>query len=135
MPRNYFTDEQIEELSKNKYVLKVSKAIIVFTDEFKITFLELLNSGDTPIVALTKLNIDPKVLGRRRIRGLAERIRKFSKRSEGFSRKKNSSDGKPRKKKVPSFENDKQALEYYKEYASKLEQELEFVKKIQALEK
>lgn len=135
MPRNYFTDEQIEELSKNKYVLKVSKANIVFTDEFKITFLELLNSGDTPIVALTKLNIDPKVLGRRRIHGLTERIRKFSKRSEGFSRKKNSSAGKPRKKKVPSFENDKQALEYYKEYASKLEQELEFVKKIQALEK
>lgn len=29
MPRNYFTDEQIEELSKNKYVLKVSKANIV----------------------------------------------------------------------------------------------------------
>lgn len=29
MPRNYFADEQIEELSKNKYVLKVSKANIV----------------------------------------------------------------------------------------------------------
>ena len=56
MPRNYFTDEQIEELSKNKYVLKVSKANVIFTDEFKITFLEMLNSGDTPIVALTKLN-------------------------------------------------------------------------------
>lgn len=55
MPRNYFTDEQIEELSKNKYVLKVSKANIVFTDEFKITFLELLNSGDTPIVLNTNL--------------------------------------------------------------------------------
>lgn len=135
MPRNYFTDEQIEELSKNKYVLKVSKANVIFTDEFKITFLEMLNSGDTPIVALTKLNIDPKILGRSRIHTLSERIRKFSKRSEGFSRKKNSSAGKPRKKKVPNFENDKQALEYYKEYASKLEQELEFVKKNQALEK
>lgn len=29
MPRNYFTDEQIEELSKNKYVLKVSKVLFV----------------------------------------------------------------------------------------------------------
>ena len=134
MPRNYFTDEQAEELNKTGYVSKISKASVIFTEDFKIKYLNLLNSGTTPSNALRELGINPKTLGQRRVDKLANNVRKFSKRPEGFARKKNSSAGRPRKKKTPNFENDKQALEYYKEYSLKLEQELEFVKKIQALE-
>ena len=134
MPRNYFTDEQAEELNKTGYVSKISKASVIFTEDFKIKYLNLLNSGTTPSNALVELGINPKILGKRRIANLTSRVRQFSKRPEGFARKKNSSAGRPRKKKTPNFENDKQALEYYKEYSLKLEQELEFVKKIQALE-
>ena len=134
MPRNYFTDEQIEELNKSGYVSKISKANVSFTEDFKIKYLNLLNSGLTPHIALRELGINPKTLRKKRIDNLTSRVKEFSKRSEGFARKKNSSTGKPRKKKTPNFENDKQALEYYKEYSLKLEQELEFVKKIQALE-
>ena len=134
MPRNYFTDEQIEELNKSGYVSKISKASVIFTEDFKIKYLNLLNSGITPSNILRELGINPKTLGQARIYRLTRNIKEFSKRPEGFARKKNSSTGRPRKKKTPNFENDKQALEYYKEYSLKLEQELEFVKKIQALE-
>ncbi len=134
MPRNYFTDEQIEELNKSGYVSKISKASVIFTEDFKIKYLNLLNSGITPSNILRELGINPKTLGQARIYRLTRNIKEFSKRPEGFARKKNSSTGRPRKKKTPNFENDKQELEYYKEYSLKLEQELEFVKKIQALE-
>lgn len=134
MPRNYFTEEQIEKLKNNPSVLKVTKAQVVFTDEFKKKFIELLERGYGPTYALVELGIDPKILGKNRIDKLARRMREFSARPEGIQRKENSSKGKPRKKKVLTFENDTQALEYYKEYTKMLEQELEFVKKIRALE-
>lgn len=134
MPRNYFTDEQIEELKKCPYVLKVSKANVVFTDEFKNLYLELLNSGLGPSMSLNELGIDYKMLGQRRVGKLARRIKDFSKRPEGFARKVNGSKGKSRKKNVPTFENEAQAAEYYKEYSLKLEQEIELLKKVKALE-
>ena len=39
MDRNYFTDEDIEILSKNKYVKKVTNKTISFTKEFKELFI------------------------------------------------------------------------------------------------
>ena len=134
MPRNYFTDEQIEELKKCPYVLKVSKANVTFTDEFKYQYLNLLNSGFSPINSFKELGVNYKILGRNRVNSLVKRIRKFSKRPEGFSRKVNSSKGKPRKKRVPTFENESEAAEYYKEYSLKLEQEITLLKKVRALE-
>ena len=35
MGRNYFTDEQIDEFKKNKYIKSITKANITFTKEFK----------------------------------------------------------------------------------------------------
>ena len=134
MPRNYFTDEQIEELRKSPYVFKISKANVVFTDEFKNLFLNLLKSGIGPSTAFKELGIDYKILGKSRIDKIANRLRAFSKRPEGFSRKPNSSKGKPRKKKVPTFESEAEAAEYYKEYSLRLEQEIELLKKVRALE-
>ena len=134
MPRNYFTDEQIEELKKSPYVLKVSKTNVMFTDEFKNLYLDLLNSGLGPSMALKELGIDYKILGRRRRDDLTRRMKQFSKRPEGFSRKVNGSKGRSHKKKVPTFENETQAAEYYKEYSLKLEQEIELLKKVRALE-
>ena len=135
MPRNYFTDEQIKILEENPYVLKVSKANVVFTEDFKREFMRLYESGLGPSEILVKLGIDPKQLGKRRIDKLSDRIRKQSSRPEGFSRKENSSKGKARKKKHPEFHNDTEKAEYYKEYSEKLEQEIELLKKIRALEK
>lgn len=131
MLRDYFTDEEIEELSKSKYVKKISKASIVFTNEFKNEFVHLLNNGIGPSRALESLGINYKLLGKHRIDSIATRLRAQSKRPEGFDRKPNSSKGKKRKLTFDSIE---AKAAYYEEYAKKLEQELDFTKKVRALE-
>lgn len=131
MLRDYFTDEEIEELSKSKYVKKISKASIVFTNEFKNEFVHLLNNGIGPSSALKSLGINYKLLGKHRIDSIATRLRAQSKRPEGFDRKPNSSKGKKRKLTFDSIE---AKAAYYEEYAKKLEQELDFTKKVRALE-
>lgn len=134
MPRNYFTDEQIEILRSNKYVEKVTKANVVFTEEFKNEFYVIYKSGKTPSVIFSSFGIDPKVLGEIRIKSFSRRIRDNSNRPEGFKRKANSSKGKPRKQVTPSFESETERADYYKEYAMRLEQELDLLKKVKALE-
>ena len=130
MSKYHFTEKQIIELQKNKYVNKVTEKSIQFTTEFKEEFIRLGKNGLGPVTILTQLGIDPKVLGRDRIDKLAYRIREQSKRPEGFERKENSSKGKKRKL---SFESKDEELEYYKELAERLSQENEFLKKLRAL--
>lgn len=127
-----FTPEEKEILSKSEYVIKVTDYQVQFTPEFKREILKIRESGVGSRDALRILNIDPNILGDKRIDTMFARFRAQSRRAEGFSRKPNSSKGKKRKKR---FENDKDALAYYKEYAQQLEQELEFIKKLEALEK
>ncbi len=134
MPRNYFTDEQMEILKGSPYVKQISRANVVFTEEFKTEFMKLYNQGIGPTDIIRRLGIGPKILGPDRIKKLSERIREQSSRPEGFSRKPNGSKGRPRKIKHPEFDNDAQAAAYYKEYAERLEQEIELLKKIEALE-
>lgn len=134
MLRIDFTDEQMEILKESPYVKRISKTNVTFSEEFKTEFIRLYHQGIGPSDIIRQLGIDPKILGSNRIRKLATRIRKQSSRPEGFSRKPNSSKGRPRKKKHPEFDNDAQAAVYYKEYSQKLEQEIELLKKIEALE-
>ena len=134
MPRNYFTDEQTEILKECPYVERVSRANVSFTEEFKAEFIRLYHQGTGPSDIIRQLGIDPKILGRGRIKTLTDRIREQSSRPEGFSRKPNGSKGRPRKKRHPEFDNDTQAAAYYKEYSKRLEQEIELLKKIEALE-
>lgn len=135
MGRNYFSEFEVEELSKSKYVAKISNANIQFSEEFKNVYLQLYKDGLEPIDIIKRLGIDPKILGRTRIGSLSSRIRKQAARDEGFSRKENSSKGKHRKTKKPDFKTSEEELAYYKEYTLLLEQELAFTKKIKALER
>lgn len=134
MPRNYFTDEQMEILKESPYVKQVSRANVVFTEEFKAEFMRLYNQGIGPTDIIRQFGIDPKILGILRIKKLAGRIREQFLRPEGFSRKQNGSKGRPRKKKHPEFDSDAKEAAYYREYAQRLEQEIELLKKIEALE-
>ena len=91
MIRNYFSNADIKKLSKSKYVRKISSANIMFTDEFKVIFMEELNKGRGPSEILDSLGIDYTLLGRDRIDSLANRYRENSKRPEGLKRKKKTS--------------------------------------------
>ena len=131
MGKNYFTEEQILEFKKNKYVKKATEKSIQFTKEFKEEFMRLYKQGMGPTTIFSTLGINPKVIGKMRVDSFVERINEYSKRPEGFNRKENSSKGKRRKL---SFESKDEELEYYKELAEKLAQENEFLKKLKALE-
>lgn len=131
MGKNHFTEEEVLELSKNKYVKRVTESTIQFTNEFKEDFLNLYKQGVGPRTILMNLNINPKVLGQRRIDQLAARIKSQASRPEGFDRKENTSKGRRRKL---SFNSKEEELEYYKELTERLSQENEFLKKLKALE-
>ena len=131
MGKNYFTEEQVLEFSKNKYVNKVSDKSIQFTAEFKEDFLRLYKNGIGPNEAFRNLGFNPKELGERRVSQFVSRIKEQASRPEGFERKENSSKGKKRKL---SFNSKDEEIEYYKELSERLSQENEFLKKLKALE-
>lgn len=105
MPRNYFTDEQMEELSKSKWVEKVSRANVTFTNEFKLDVIGKLRT-DTPRNILPLYGINPTILGSDRLRNLKYRLKAMNARPEGFRRKKTE-----RRK----FKDDGDQIQYLKE--------------------
>lgn len=58
---NYFTKEQIELLSNNKYVIKVSEKSITYSDEVKLLFLQESNNGLTPKLIFEKYELIHKL--------------------------------------------------------------------------
>ncbi len=132
--RRYFTDYQIKELTENKWVKKISAKNVAFTDDFKIEFMQNYRNGTGPKQIFVDHGINPTFLGASRIQKCSHRFRDQYARPEGFSRKENSSKGKPRKERRPTFKSKEEELAYYKEYSMRLEQELDFAKKMHALE-
>ncbi len=126
MGKNYFTSEQVEQLKKNKYVKHVSEKSITYTEEFKEVFIYEYNLGKIPSQILIEMGFDLKVLGRARIDGISERIRKQAKRSEGFKDTRTEFSGRPRTKDLTQeelIERQKQEIELLKakvEYLSLL---------------
>jgi len=132
--RNYFTDTQIKELTRSSWVKSVSKANVTFTEDFKKEFLFDYRNGIGPTQIIRNHGIDPVILGKHRIDCLTKRIKAQSARPEGFARKENSFKGKLRKKYKPTFQSKEEEAAYYKSYSELLEQELDFAKKMRALE-
>ena len=84
MGKNYFTPEQVEQLRQNKYVKKVSEKAITYTDEFKELFILEYNNGKPLSQIITDMGLDPKILGRQRIKNISNRFRKQALRPEGL---------------------------------------------------
>jgi len=107
---------------------------VTFTEDFKKEFLFDYRNGIGPTQIIRNHGIDPVILGKHRIDCLTKRIKAQSARPEGFARKENSSKGKLRKKYKPTFQSKEEEAAYYKSYSELLEQELDFAKKMRALE-
>lgn len=92
MGKNHFTEEQVQELRKNPYVVSVTDRYINYSEEFKELFLIDYENGSTPSAIFSKYGFDPKVLGEQRRYNFVQRIKKESRQSEGFkdTRKDNS---------------------------------------------
>ena len=63
MSKILFSSEQIDKLSKNKYVLKVSEKAITYTNEFKIHFIAEYNNGKTSRVIFEEAGLDVDTIG------------------------------------------------------------------------
>jgi len=121
-PRNNFTDEQIAELIGNKYVQKVGRKIVSFTDEFKIQFWRMYTEEDMlPYEILPKLGVDYRVLGQKRVQGITQGLkRRFGNESEIPACK-------PKRRSAQAPDRQISQLRAENEY---LRQENEFIKKI-----
>ena len=84
MGKNYFTQEQVEQLRQNKYVKNVSEKAITYTEKFKEVFLLEYNEGKLPSQILDEMGFDYKVLGERRVSNITQAVKKQSVRPEGF---------------------------------------------------
>lgn len=127
---NYFTKEQIEQLSTNPYVQKVSEKAITYTEEFREEFSRRYSQGETPSVILTSMGFDTRILGQRRIGNIARRCKLMMERGS-FEDTRVGASGRSRTKEMTPEEE----IAYLKHKVEYQKQQIEALKKIQFVEK
>lgn len=75
MSKKLFTDEEVNILSKNKYVKNVTNKGITYTDEFKKLFILENESGKFPRQIFEDAGFDVDILGMKRIKSSGSRWR------------------------------------------------------------
>ena len=128
---NYFTDEQVEELRKNPYVISVTNKYINYSEEFKELFLIDYQNGMPPYLIFQKYGFNPEVLGNRRRNTFTNRIKKQSERIEGFKDTRKGKSGRPQTKDLTPEEE----IARLKQKNKILEQENDFLKRVRFINK
>ena len=131
---NYFTKEQVEKFKKNPNIKYVSEKSIQFTEKFKEEFWIRYSSGELPGQILLSIDIDPKILGRRRMSNIVQLIKKQANRIDTFKDMRHNNEGRPSTKSNDEMTLE-QELEYLRNKVEYLTQENEFLKKIELAEK
>ena len=126
MEYNKFTEEQIQALSKNPNVIKVSESSITYSEEFKKAFILKYNSGKLPSEIFREAGLEPSVLKKSRIRNFAYQCKKYNLRPEGTLDTRKTKSGRPITKNLTTEEQ----LERLKHKNLVLEQEIDFLKKL-----
>ena len=75
MSNKIFTQDEIEILSSNKYVKRVSAKGITYTDEFKRIFIAENEKGKLPTIIFKECGFDLDILGLDRVRSSGKRWR------------------------------------------------------------
>jgi len=75
MSKKLFTNEEVELLSKNKYVKNISQKGITYTDEFKQFFILESENGKLPRQIFDEAGFDIDILGIKRVKSSASRWR------------------------------------------------------------
>lgn len=76
MSKKIFSEKDIKELSKNKYVKKVSQKGITYTNEFKLHFISEYETGKTSRQIFEEAGFDVDIIGIKRIESASGRWRK-----------------------------------------------------------
>jgi hypothetical protein len=84
MASRQFTKDEMSRLRACPYVLDVTPNKVFFSVEFKELFWKSLQAGKRPRNIVADLGVDPDVLGKTRIDGLAGMIRRDAKAGREF---------------------------------------------------
>ena len=124
-----FDEEQQKQLRANHWVKSVTEKSISFTEDFKIYFINEYNLGKLPKQIFKDAGFDIIVLGDKRIEQCTARYKRQNKRIEGFHDTRANNSGRRIGKEL-SIEEENELL---KKQNTKLQQELEFLKKMEYL--
>jgi hypothetical protein len=128
---HYFTDEQVEKLSKNPNVKNISNKSITYQESFKEHYIEAYKKGKTAREIFNEAGFDLEILGTDRVDSSGKRWRAQSKRLEGLRDTRKGGSGRPRTKdltKDEMIERQKAEIEY-------LKQERDFLLELKRLER
>ena len=126
--KNFFTQEQMEQLLKNPYVKHVTPSTVRFTEEFKRYYYQKHTSGMLVRDIFLECGIDPDILGESRIDGFCYTINKQAKRDTGFTDNRQNNYRRPAKTGEETVDIRIKQLEHELAYTR---QEVEFLKKLQ----
>lgn len=133
MSKKLFSSDEIEILSKNKYVKKVSEKGITYTDEFKRLFIAENENGKFPREIFAECGFDVNIVGLKRIKSAGSRWRSAFRRNgvEQLQDTRKYNNGRPTEK-------DLSLEEKYEKLQAKiklLQAENELLKKLEMLER
>lgn len=133
MSKKLFLKEEIEILSKNKYVKKVSRKGITYTDEFKRIFIAENEKGKFPKDIFSECGFDINVIGLKRIQSSGSRWRSAFRRNgvEQLQDTRKYNTGRPSEKEL-SLEDKYEKLQAK---VKLLQAENELLKKLEMLER
>lgn len=130
MGKKLFTEEQLKELKNNPFTLSVNESQIRFTVEFKKYLLDEREKNNTPWKEVfSKAGYDPDVFGKPRIDGIIRKVRKEAASPKGLHETTN----------VKAYKKDderkqtQKAIEQLQKEVLRLQQQVDFLKKIQML--
>ena len=124
-----FDEEQQKQLRANHWVNSVTEKSISFTEDFKVYFINEYNLGKLPKQIFKDAGFDINMLGDKRIEQCTARYKRQNKRIEGFHDTRANNSGRRIGKELSIDEEN----ELLKKQNAKLQQELEFLKKMEYL--
>jgi transposase len=131
MGKNYFTEEQQNQLRANPYIKNVSEKAITYTKEFREKFALEYQEGKPPSQILKNMGIDPILIGKRRKDQIVRKMRECIQRPEGFEDTRKGYSGRPATKEL----SDKEKIMHLEHQIKYLKQENEYLKKIEFLDR
>lgn len=131
MSKLKFSQENIDKLKDNPYILNITEKAITYADEFKEKFIELYNKGFTPTEIFRKCDLLPEIIGQKRIDTFSYRVKQKIKNGNLLKDGRKGKSGRPKTKELTKDE-EIQRLKHKVQYQ---EQQIEFLKKISFVEK
>ena len=122
-----FTQEEMNHLRANPYVLDVSPSIVHFSAEFKELYWKSIQAGKDPRDIVIEHGIDPNILGEYRVNGLKGMIRNEVRAGKGFR------DLKTYGSYLKDYTDPEAKVKYLVQQLAYKDQEIEFLKKIVSL--